>query len=114
MTFDHDVASEAIQVPAGYAAGGKQMAYGISKGKVLITMDFKAYIGADEEYDMVKIKGVPPINNKISPCVHGDHGTIAMTTNMIPHVINAEPGLKGMAELPPPHATPAHFGKYVK
>ncbi len=114
ITFDHDVASEAIQVPAGYAAGGFQMAYGISKGKTLITMDFKAYIGATEEFDSVSIKGVPPINNKITPCVHGDHGTIAMTTNMIPHVINAEPGLKTMAELPPPHATPAHFGKYVK
>ena len=114
VTFDHEVKSEAITVQAGYAAGGKQMAYGISKGKTLITMDFRAYIGADEEFDSVSIKGVPPINNKISPCVHGDHGTIAMTTNMIPHVINAEPGLKTMAELPPPHATPAHFGKYVK
>ena len=114
VTFDHVVKSEAITVATGYAAGGKQMAYGISKGKTLITMDFRAYIGADEEFDSVSIKGVPPINNKISPCVHGDHGTIAMTTNMIPHVINAEPGLKTMAELPPPHATPAHFGKYVK
>ena len=114
ITFDYDVASDAIKVPAGHAAGGFQMAYGISKGKALITMDFKAYIGAPEEFDSVRIKGVPPINNKITPCVHGDHGTIAMTTNMIPHVINAEPGLKTMAELPPPHATPAHFGKYVK
>jgi len=114
VTFDHEVKSDAIKVPAGYAAGGKQMAYGISGGKTLITMDFKAYIGADEEFDSVSIKGVPPINNKITPCVHGDHGTIAMTTNMIPHVINAEPGLKTMAELPPPHATPSHFGKYVK
>jgi len=114
VTFDHEVKSDAITVPAGYAAGGKQMAYGISGDKTLITMDFKAYIGADEEFDSVSIKGVPPINNKITPCVHGDHGTIAMTTNMIPHVINAEPGLKTMAELPPPHATPSHFGKYVK
>jgi len=114
VTFDHEVKSNAITVHAGYAAGGKQMAYGIGGGKTLITMDFKAYIGADEEYDSVNIKGVPPINNKISPCVHGDHGTIAMTTNMIPHVINAESGLKTMAELPPPHATPSHFGKYVK
>jgi hypothetical protein len=114
VTFDHEVKSDAIKVPAGYAAGGKQMAYGISGGKKLITMDFKAYIGADEEFDIVSIKGVPLINNKITPCVHGDHGTIAMTTNMIPHVINAEPGLKTMAELPIPHATPAHFGKYVK
>lgn len=114
VTFDHEVKSDAITVSAGHAAGGKQMAYGISGGKTLITMDFRAYIGADEEYDSVSIKGVPPINNKISPCVHGDHGTIAMTTNMIPHVINSEPGLKTMAELPPPHATPSHFGKYVK
>lgn len=114
VTFDEEVKSDAITVPAGYAAGGKQMAYGISGGKTLLTMDFKAYIGADEEFDSVSIKGVPPINNKITPCVHGDHGTIAMTTNMIPHVINAEPGLKTMAELPPPHATPSHLGKYVK
>jgi 4-hydroxy-tetrahydrodipicolinate reductase len=114
MTFDHEVKSDAIKVPAGFAAGGKQMAYGISGGEILITMDFKAYIGADEEFDSVRIKGVPPINNKIAPCVHGDHGTIAMTTNMIPHVINAEPGVKTMAELPPPHATPAHFGIYLK
>ncbi|MFC1802722.1 hypothetical protein ACFL0D_02020 [Thermoproteota archaeon] len=114
ITFKHDVASETIKVPAGHAAGGSQMAYGISKGKILITMDFKAYIGAPEEFDSISIKGVPPINNKITPCVHGDHGTIAMTTNMIPHVINADPGLKTMAELPPPHATPAHFSKYIK
>jgi hypothetical protein len=114
VTFDYEVNSEAIEVPAGYAAGGKQMAYGISGGKEIITMDFKAYIGAEEEFDSVRISGVPPVNNKITPCVHGDHGTIAMTTNMIPHVINAEPGLKTMAELPPPHATLSHFGKYIK
>lgn len=114
ITFEYEVKSEAISVPAGYVAGGKQMAYGISYGKTLITMDFKAYIGADEEYDSVRIIGVPPINNKIIPCIHGDHGTIAMTTNMIPHVINAEPGLKTTAEMPPPHATPAHFSKYIK
>ena len=114
VTFDHMVKSDAITVPAGYAAGGKQMAYGISGGKTLITMDFKAYIGSEEEFDSISIKGVPPINNKITPCVHGDHGTIAVITNMIPHVINAEPGLKTMAELPPPHATPSHFGKYIK
>ena len=114
VTFDHEVSSDAIKVPAGRVAGGKQVAYGIKGGVKLITMDFRAYIGAEEEYDMVRIEGVPPVYNKISPCVHGDHGTIAMATNMIPHVINAEPGLKTMADLPPPHATPAHMGRYLK
>jgi len=114
VVLGHDVASDAIKVPKGKNAGTKQMAYGVVNGKSVITMDFRAYIGAPEEFDSVDIEGVPPIHQRISPCVHGDHGTIAMTTNMIPQVINAEPGLKTMADLPIPHATPAHFGKYVK
>jgi hypothetical protein len=114
VVLDYDVASDAIKVPKGKNAGTMQMAYGVVAGRTAITMDFRAYIGAPEEFDSVDIEGVPPIHQKISPCVHGDHGTIAMTTNMIPHVINAEPGLKTMADLPVPHATPVHFGKYVK
>ncbi|MBN2334627.1 dihydrodipicolinate reductase [Candidatus Bathyarchaeota archaeon] len=114
VILDHDAASDAIKVPKGKNAGSMQMAYGIMGGKAVITMDFKAYIGAPEEFDGVDIEGVPPIHQRISPCVHGDHGTIAMTTNMIPLVINAEPGLKTMADLPVVHATPVHFGKYIK
>jgi len=114
VLLDHDVESDAIKVPKGINAGTKQMAYGIVDGEVKITMDFRAYIGAPEEFDSVDIEGVPPIHQKISPCVHGDHGTIAMTTNMIPHVINSESGLKTMVDLPVVHATPEHFGKYIK
>lgn len=114
VVLDHDAESDAIKVPKGYNAGSKQMAYGIKGGKAIITMDFKAYIGAPEEFDSVIVKGEPPINEKISPCVHGDYGTIAMTSNMIPHVINAESGFKTMKDLPLPHATPAHMGKYLE
>ena len=114
VVLKKDVASEAIKVPKGNNAGSMQYAYGILKGKKLITMDFKAYIGAPEEFDSVTIKGVPPINQKISPCTHGDYATIAITTNMIPHVINAEPGFKTMIDLPVPHATPKHMRKYVR
>ena len=114
VILDHDAASDAIKVPKGKNAGTKQMAYGVMGGKTVINMDFRAYIGAPEEFDSVDIEGVPPIHQKISPCVHGDHGTIAMTTNMIPLVINAEPGLKTMVDLPVVHATPVHFGKYIK
>jgi len=114
VILDHDATSDAIKVPKGTNAGTKQMAYGIMDDKPIITMDFRAYIGAPEEFDSIDIEGVPPIHQRISPCVHGDHGTIAMATNMIPHVINAEPGLKTMVDLPVVHATPAHFGKYIK
>jgi 4-hydroxy-tetrahydrodipicolinate reductase len=114
VILDHDVASDAIKVPRGYNAGSKQKAYGMKDGKALITMDFRAYIGAPEEFDSVTINGEPPINEKTSPCVHGDFGTIAITTNMIPQVINASPGLVTMKDLPPPHATMAHMRKYIK
>jgi 4-hydroxy-tetrahydrodipicolinate reductase len=114
VVLEHDVASDAIKVPKGHNAGSMQKSYGIKNGEALITLDFRAYIGAPEEYDSININGVPPINQKISPCVHGDYGTIAITANMIPHVINAAPGLKTMTDLPPPHATISHLQKYMK
>ncbi|MDY4695201.1 MAG: NADP-binding protein, partial [Eubacteriales bacterium] len=40
----------------------------------------------------------------INPEVDGGIGTIAMMVNMIPHVINARPGLKTMLDLPVPRA----------
>lgn len=113
VILDFDVASNAIDVPQGYVAGSKQMAYGIMNGMPVITTDFRAYIGAQDEFDSVYVKGIPPINQKISPCVHGDHATIAITANMIPHVLNSEPGLKTMIDLPIPHATLSHIRVYV-
>ena len=54
--------------------------------------------------DYVIIKGTPSINMVNSPEVEGGQGTIAMCANMIPQVINAEPGLQTMLTLPIPRA----------
>lgn len=54
--------------------------------------------------DYVIIKGTPSINMVNSPEVEGGQGTIAMCANMIPQVINAEPGLHTMITLPIPRA----------
>ncbi len=54
--------------------------------------------------DYITIKGNPEINMAINPEVDGGIGTIAMCVNMIPHVINANPGLKTMIDLPVPRA----------
>lgn len=108
------VSSEAITVEKGKVAGLKQTARGVRKGKEFITLEFQAYIGAEEEYDSIDIDGVPPIHEKISPCVHGDYGTVAIIVNSIPKVLNAPPGLLTMKDLPLPNATPEDMRKYVR
>jgi 4-hydroxy-tetrahydrodipicolinate reductase len=108
------VESKDIRVSAGKVAGLRQKAKGIAKDKEVIVLDFRAYIGAEEEYDAVTIKGVPEIRQRISPCVHGDLGTVAMIVNSIPNVINAPAGLITMKDLPVPSAALEDMRKYVK
>jgi 4-hydroxy-tetrahydrodipicolinate reductase len=114
IVAEKDVRSEAISVRAGQVSGLRQCGFGIMKKKSAISLEFEAYIGAEEEYDAITIEGVPPIREKISPCVHGDVGTIAMICNAIPKVINAEPGLLTMKDLPIPSAAVEDMRKYVK
>jgi 4-hydroxy-tetrahydrodipicolinate reductase len=106
--------SKDIQVNAGEVAGLRQEAKGIVQGKEAVVLDFRAYIGAEEEYDAITIKGVPEIRQRISPCVHGDLGTVAMIVNSIPKVINAPAGLVTMKDLPIPSAAVEDMRKYVK
>jgi len=99
------VSSDAIKVAAGNVCGLTQKVMGIKAGKEAIILDFRAYLGAEEEYDCINIKGIPEFTLKISPCVHGDIGTVAMVINSIPRVIDAPPGLLTMKDLPPPVLT---------
>jgi hypothetical protein len=107
------VASKHIKVKTGEAAGLRQKAKGIMRNKEVITLDFQAYIGAGEEYDTITIEGVPIVNQKIKPCVHGDIGTIAMVVNSIPKVIKAPAGLFTMKDLPVPSASIEDMRKYI-
>lgn len=107
------VESKDIKVNAGEAAGLKQKAKGVMKNREVITLDFQAYIGAEEEYDAITIEGVPKIKQKIQPCVHGDISTVAMIVNSIPKVLEAPSGLLTMKDLPVPSATPEDMKKYI-
>ncbi|MBX5327835.1 MAG: NADP-binding protein [Candidatus Bathyarchaeota archaeon] len=108
------VESRDIKVDAGKVAGLKQKAKGTMKGKEVISLDFQAYIGAEEEYDAITIEGIPTVKQKIQPCVHGDIGTVAMIVNAIPKVINAPAGLLTMKDLPVPSAAVEDIRKYLK
>jgi len=61
-------------------------------------------LGGVKTKDSIQISGQPEVNMTITPEIDGGIGTIAICVNMIPHVINAKPGLKTMIDLPVPRA----------
>ncbi|UCE28496.1 MAG: Gfo/Idh/MocA family oxidoreductase [Candidatus Bathyarchaeota archaeon] len=97
--------SEIAKVEPGQVAGIRQCARGIKGKREVISLDFQAYIGVKEEYDAITIRGVPNIHERITPCTHGDLGTVAIIVNYIAKIMNARPGLATMIDLPVPSAT---------
>lgn len=107
------VQSPDIRVEVGAVAGLRQKAKGMICDREVVALDFQAYIGAEEDYDSIFIKGVPNINERIQPCVHGDLGTVAMIANAIPRVVNAPAGLVTMKDLPIPSAALGDIREHV-
>lgn len=96
------------EVKAGDVAGCNMKGFGYIDGDLKIEMlhpqQIEPQLEGIETGDYITIKGNPDINMSINPEVPGGIGTIAMVVNMIPHVINARPGLKTMIDLPVPRA----------
>ncbi|GFN35984.1 2,4-diaminopentanoate dehydrogenase [Tepidimicrobium xylanilyticum] len=96
------------EVQPGNVAGCNMKGFGRVDGEVKIEMlhpqQVEPQLEGGSTGDYITIKGTPNINMSIKPEVPGGIGTIAMCVNMIPHVINASPGLKTMIDLPVPRA----------
>ncbi len=107
------VQSDSLKIEAGEVLGLTQKAMGIRNSRNVITLNFQAYLGAEEEYDAITIEGVPDIRQKIQPCIHGDIGTVAVVVNAVPKVINAQPGLLTMKDLSLPSAALEDMRKYI-
>lgn len=103
---------------AGDVAGVNMTGQGYVDGKVKIDMYHPQQIEPEMEGthtgDYIELKGTPEVNMSIRPEVDGGIGTIAMIVNMIPHVINARPGLKTMLDLPVPRAIMGDFRDYIE
>jgi 4-hydroxy-tetrahydrodipicolinate reductase len=96
------------EAKAGHVAGINMTGQGLLNGNVFIDMIHPQQIEPEMEGthtgDYINLKGTPNIHMSITPEINGGVGTIAMCVNMIPHVINAKPGLKTMIDLPVPRA----------
>jgi len=92
----------------GNVAGVNMTGQGYINNEVFIDMKHPQQIEPEMEGthtgDYINIKGNPEIHMAITPEIDGGIGTIAMCVNMIPHVLNARPGLKTMIDLPVPRA----------
>ena len=103
---------------AGNVAGVNMTAQGTKNGEVIIDMMHPQQIEPEMEGtntgDYVILEGVPPVSMSIKPEIDGGLGTIAMAVNCIPHVINADPGLITMTDIPVPRAIMGDFRNLVK
>ena len=92
--------SQYITVKPGQAAGVRQVGLGYIGDKEVMRLEFEASLIAPESYDAVYITGTPGIEAVIKGGVHGDIGTASMVVNCAHRVVNAQPGLVTMNNLP--------------
>ena len=100
------ISSEYLAVDPGYVAGIIQDGVGYRKGEPVIKLHMEAYLGAPETFDSVDIEGSPNLSMKIAGGIHGDVATASIAVNSIPKVLQAEPGLHTMRDLPLPSFFP--------
>ena len=102
-----DINVNGLQVSKGCASGVCQIGKGYIDGEVKVTLIFQAAISEGESYDEVEIKGSPNIKSRIADGVNGDIATCAITINATKQILNAQPGLRTMADIP----VPGYFSK---
>ena len=100
------IAEEAIEtgyklIAKGMACGVQQVGRGFVGDREVITLNFRAAVGEPESYDQVHIDGEPDIRSRIAGGVNGDIATCAITLNAARSILQAGPGLKTMAQIPP-------------
>ena len=87
-------------IPAGHAAGVRQVAEGFVGATRTVRLEFIAAIGQADPHDRVRIVGEPPVDLRIDGGVHGDVGTSSMVLNSMRPLMASQPGLHTMASIP--------------
>ncbi|MDO5301386.1 MAG: 2,4-diaminopentanoate dehydrogenase [Tissierellia bacterium] len=105
-------------VKAGNVAGVNMLGWGKVDGEDKIEMIHPQQVEPEDEGvhtgDYIEITGEPNISMHIGPEVPGGIGTIAMMVNSIPNIINANPGLMTMLDVPVPVAIMGDMRKRIK
>lgn len=95
------ITTEHLIIEPGQASGVSQIGRGYRNGEEVITLNFRASVGEPNPVERIVIEGSPRIDLTITDGVNGDVATCAIMTNAIPVVVEAEPGLRTMADVRP-------------
>ena len=87
-------------IPAGHAAGVRQVARGWRGDDCVAELIFQAAIGQADPHDRLEVDGDPPIDLVWRGGVHGDTATSAIVLNTLRSLREAAPGLHTMSSLP--------------
>ena len=105
-TIDPVIAQKAwsgqgMSVPVGHCLGVEQFGRGFDEsGREVLTLHFRATVGEENARDAIRTEGDPPFHLVIPGGVNGDSATIAIIVNAISAIVDAEPGLRHMADGP--------------
>lgn len=100
VVAQEEIVTDAMTIPAGYAAGVMQIGRGYVGDEEKITLTFRAAVGEPGSHDTVEIEGAPSIKSTIPGGVNGDVATCAITINSVKQILKARPGLRTMADIP--------------
>lgn len=95
-----EVVTPYLTVKEGAVAGIHHHAYGYDGDELLLTLDLKMFVGAEDPRDAVLVDGDPPMDLVVRGGIFGDTATVATLVNGIPQVFDAEPGLKTVKDVP--------------
>ncbi|MDA0873872.1 MAG: dihydrodipicolinate reductase [Bacteroidetes bacterium] len=95
-----EVVTPYLTVKEGSVAGIHHHAYGYDGDQLLLTLDLKMFVGAEDPRDAVKVDGDPPMDLVVKGGIFGDTATVATLINGIPQTFFAEPGLKTVKDVP--------------
>ena len=97
---ESDVTTEYLTVKKGQVAGVRQVCRATHNGEEKLYLELRMYVGAKDPADTISIKGAPDLTLTIPGGTHGDLATAAAIVNAIPAVVNANAGLKTVADIP--------------
>ncbi len=96
--------TEFFKVEPGAVSGLQHTAAGFVDGRMVISLDLQMYLEAKQPIDRIEIDGDPGLVVEVRGGVAGDVATVASLVNAIPRVLEADPGLKTILDLPIPRA----------